>query len=290
MWLDWHWAVGFAVVLGVGGQAARWSTRGWVRTTGNFARETALVLALYTVWNYAGRLALVHVNEAFHHGHQVWDLERSLQFPSEVTFQQWFLPSRSIMRVLNTYYFVAHVPALILCLVWLFVFHRAQYPSLRTTMALTTGACLLVQLVAVAPPRMYPGLGFVDAGAMFGPSPYGKVGTGIADQLSAMPSVHVAWAAVVALAVIVAGTSRWRYWILAHPVLTVVAVTATANHWWLDGVVAVAILFACWGLDRAVRPLVAVGARRVRVAFAGPRPDPLVASLGPLDQPERVGA
>jgi len=129
-----------------------------------------------------------------------------------------------------------------------------HYPTLRTTLAVTTGACLLVQLLPVAPPRMYPGLGFVDAGAVFGPSVYGRVGTGISDQLSAMPSVHVAWAALVALAVIVAGTSRWRYWILAHPVLTVVAVTATANHWWLDGVAAVVILFAAWGLDRAVRP------------------------------------
>jgi hypothetical protein len=148
-----------------------------------------------------------------------------------------------------------------------FVMHRPSYPSLRTTLALTTGACLLVQLVPVAPPRMYPGLGFVDAGAVFGPSVYGKVGTGISDQLSAMPSVHVAWAAWVALAVIVAGTSRRRYWILAHPVLTVVAVTATANHWWLDGAVAVAILFAAWGVDRATRPAIA----RLR-SRAGPRP------------------
>jgi hypothetical protein len=104
---------------------------------------------------------------------------------------------------------------------------------------------------------MYPGLGFVDAGDLIGPSVYGKVGTGIADQLSAMPSVHVAWAALVALAVIAAGTSRWRYWILAHPVLTVVAVTATANHWWLDGVVGIVILFAAWYMDRAVRLAIA---------------------------------
>jgi hypothetical protein len=257
VWLDWHWAVGLAIVLGVGGLAARRSAVGWVRSAGAFARETALVLGLYAIWNYAGRLSLVHVNEAFTNGRWVWHTERALHLPSEVSFQKLLLPSATVMHFLNAYYAVLHVPALIACLVWLFVTHRDQYPSLRTTLALTTGACLLVQLVPVTPPRMYPGLGFVDAGAVFGPTVYGKVGTGISDQLSAMPSVHVAWASLVALAVIVAGTSRWRYWILAHPFLTIVAVTATANHWWLDGIVAIAILVASLGLDRSARSALA---------------------------------
>ena len=267
MWLDWHWAVGLAIGLGVAGIAARWSSIGWVRSAGAFARETALVLALYAVWNYAGRLSLVHVDEAFSHGRWVWRTEHWLHLPSEVSFQARLLPYPDVMRFLNAYYAVLHVPALLACLVWLFVTHRDQYPSVRTTLALTTGACLLVQFVPVAPPRMYPGLGFVDAGQVFGPTVYGKVGTGISDQLSAMPSVHVAWAALVALAVIVAGTSTWRYWILAHPFLTIVAVTATANHWWLDGIVAIAILFASFGLDRAAR----AGIARIR---ARPERDP----------------
>ncbi len=38
--------------------------------------------------------------------------------------------------------------------------------------------------------------------------------------------------------------SPWRWWVLAHPVLTILIVVATANHWWLDGVVAVALLAA----------------------------------------------
>jgi hypothetical protein len=223
------------------------------------------VLALYAVWNYAGRLALVHVKEAFENGRSIWDLEQALHLPSEASFEQAVLHSTALVRALNVYYAGAHVPVLVACLVWLFVRHRSQYPSMRTTLALTTGACLLVQLIPVAPPRMYPELGFVDAGAVYGPTVYGKVGTGISDQLSAMPSVHVAWAALIALAVIVASTSRWRYWILAHPVLTVVAVTATANHWWLDGVAALVILFAAWGVDR--------GARRAW-ALARARPQP----------------
>ncbi len=251
MWLEWRWAVALAVTLGAAGIAACWSPRPRIRAAGAFAREAALVLALYAIWNYAGKLSLVHVDEAFANGRWVRSLQQTLHLPSEASFQQRFLPYPNLMRALNAYYAFVHVPALIACLVWLFTWHREHYPSLRTTLAITTGVCLLVQLVPVAPPRMYPG--YVDAGQVFGPGVYGKVGTGIADQLSAMPSVHVAWAALVALAVIVASSSRWRWWILAHPILTVVAITATANHWWLDGIVATAILFAAWGVDRALR-------------------------------------
>jgi len=67
---------------------------------------------------------------------------------------------------------------------------------------------------------------------------YAAVGTPGPDQLSAMPSVHVAWALLVALGVLLFSTSRWRGLIVAHPVLTILAVVATGNHWWFDGIVA----------------------------------------------------
>ena len=286
MWLDWHWAVVFAAILGVAGIVAARSSNARIRGASAFARETALVLILYSIWQYAGRMSLVRVDEAFVNGRWVWDVERALHLPSEVSLEQALLPSAPIMQFLNLYYAAVHVPALIACLVWLFVTHRDQYPRVRTTLALTTFACLVIQLIPVAPPRMYPQLGFVDAAARYGQSVYGKVGTGIADQLSAMPSVHVAWAAIVALAVIVAGTGRWRYWILAHPILTVVAVTATANHWWLDGVAALVLLLVAWQVDRVTRAAFTRG----RAAPSGA--DPVLVDLthDPDATPEREPA
>ena len=52
---------------------------------------------------------------------------------------------------------------------------------------------LAIQFIPVAPPRMYPQFGFVDVARLFDQSVYGLLGQGISDQLSAMPSVHVAW-------------------------------------------------------------------------------------------------
>ena len=68
-----------------------------------------------------------------------------------------------------------------------------------------------------------------------------------------MPSLHVGWALLVGIVVVMASTSRWRWIVLAHPVLTITVVVVTANHWWLDGVVAAMLLAMSYGLDRWVR-------------------------------------
>jgi hypothetical protein len=84
---------------------------------------------------------------------------------------------------------------------------------------------------------------------------FGKSGPA---QLSAMPSVHVAWAVIIGVVVVIASTSRWRWIALAHPVWTMIVVVVTGNHYWLDGVVAIfvlalAVLFERWARERVTR-------------------------------------
>ena len=57
-----------------------------------------------------------------------------------------------------------------------------------------------------------------------------------------MPSVHVGWAILVAIAVIGTARTRWRWLILLYPALTTLVVVVTANHYWADGIVAAALL------------------------------------------------
>ena len=100
-----------------------------------------------------------------------------------------------------------------------------------------------------------PGLGFVDTALKYGQSVYGPGGGGIAGQLAAMPSIHVAWAAIIAWSPCTSACSRWRWLFVVHFVMTVFVVVATANHWWLDGIVALCIvalsLLAQAGIERA---------------------------------------
>jgi len=252
VWLPWPPAIAMALALWLAVWLTRATTDRRIVVARAFAGETALVLALYSLWRVAGTVSVWNVDGALGRGRWIWDLEQALHFPSELRLQQLVMDHPLWIQAANGYYAIAHVPAVIALLLWAFIRHRDRYPHLRNVLALLTGACLAVQLVAVAPPRMFPGLGFVDSGHLYGQSVYTAVGTGVSDQLSAMPSLHVGWAVLVGLTVVMVSTSRWRWLVLAHPVLTLIVVAATANHWWLDGVVAVAILAAAAVLDRRV--------------------------------------
>ena len=71
-------------------------------------------------------------------------------------------------------------------------------PEARNVILLATFACLAVQLIPVAPPRLIPGHVVVDTPLLYGQSVYGPIGQGFSDQYSAMPSVHIAWSSAVA--------------------------------------------------------------------------------------------
>jgi PAP2 superfamily len=218
-----------------------------------FAGETALVLGLFALWQLAGSFAVAGTEGALTRARWIWNTERAIHIPSEAGLQRAFLPHPLVVQGLNLYYASLHFPVLIGCLIWLFVWHRRQYRHVRATLVLFTAACLLVQFIPVAPPRMLAGDGMVDTGMRYGQSVYGSVGGFNADQLSAMPSVHVGWALLVALAVVQVSRSRWRWLALAYPALTVLAVVVTANHFWLDGLVAALLLALVLLVQRAVR-------------------------------------
>ena len=238
--------------------------RSWQRAVATFARELALVLSLYTIWILAGRLSEIRVDEGLANGRWVHHAQQWLHLPSETHLQNWLIDHAWVARFTNGYYAIVHAPAMMITLLWLFLTHRERYSRWRTVLAITTFACLAIQFVPVAPPRMYPQFGFLDVARLFDQSVYGPIGQGISDQLSAMPSVHVAWALWVAVVVIDAAETPWRWLVVLHPIATVFAVVATSNHWWGDGILAGVLLALAIVVDSGVRRLVA--ARRTRRA------------------------
>jgi hypothetical protein len=249
VWLGWQPAVVVAAVLATFGLALR-ETDGRRRLLGVVAREAGLVFALYAVWRFVMRLRSTELVDGLANGRWIWEVEQALRIGNEAAIEQWVLGYPWLMRTANVFYATVHVPALICFLVWLFALHRTRYPRLRNTVAAVTGICLVLHFTPVAPPRMYPDLGFVDAARAFGQSVYGPVGQGISNQVSALPSLHAAWALIVAFGVVTVSSSRWRWWIVAHPVLTMFVIVATANHWWLDAVAAAVILAVVVGVQR----------------------------------------
>jgi hypothetical protein len=220
--------------------------------------EIAIVIGLYGFWQLAGSLSTVDLSRGVERGQHLWNLERDLHLPSEKSIQAFFLPHEWFIKFLNLYYVLAHYNVLLIMLAWLFWRHRVRYREARTTIGLATFACLAVQLIPVAPPRLIPGHGIVDTAIRYGQSVYGPVGQGFSDQYSAMPSVHIAWSSAVAFFVWRSTKSRWRILGPAHALLTWTVVLVTGNHYWLDGFVAIAILalsfwtvrLVTWGVSR----------------------------------------
>lgn len=264
--LTWQHAGELSGALALGSAGLRSVPQKHVRMIAPFAFEAAILALLYALWQLAGEWSVTGMTDALHRARWIIRAEHDALLPSERSVQHLILGHPLLVQGANLYYASMHFTMMFVFLIWLFVRHRDQYRPVRATMAWATLVCLLIQLIPVAPPRMLPG--FVDTALRYDQSVYSNGFA--ADQLSAMPSVHVAWAVVVGYYAVKLSTSRWRYIAVVHTGLTVFVVVATANHWWLDGIVATTVLVVCawarYGAARAVRAAVA------RVRTGGPTP------------------
>ena len=218
--------------------------------------------------------------KAMENAARLWEFQRSW-LPSEVEFQQWALGWEHTAFLANLYYVGMHFPGTTLLLVWLYLRHRSSYSRVRNELVLLTGAGLAVHvLFPLAPPRL-AGIGAVDTMLTVGPSAYPPTADGIANQYAAMPSLHVGWAILVAVAVVRVSRSRWRWVVAMHAPVTVLVVV-TANHYWTDGLVAAVLLAGAMAGAAAIERARRSGADDAPEAPgpagpgrpAGDRPDP----------------
>jgi len=226
--------------------------------------ELALVAVLFEAYRL-GRL-LARGDEVSAREHAVWlhDFEGLLRLPSEAGLQA--LVPDPVLHLANVYYVSVHFPLMVAFLVWGYLFRpREQYVWARNLLIALTGTALVVHIVfPLAPPRMFPQWGFVDTMAAFGPNAYAGASGDLVNQFAAMPSLHVGWAALIAYVLHRTGP-RWLAVVAAaHVVVTVVVVAVTANHYWLDGIVALALLAVATRIVGPPTPSGAAGRREPR--------------------------
>lgn len=257
--------------------------------------ELLLVAGLLLAYRF-GRLVVAHPRTvAVGNATQLIAWERALRLPNELLVQHALLDSATVTRLANIYYVSVHFPLTAAFLVWLFVRSRSQYYEIRTAMALLTGFALVIHAVfPLAPARMLHGFGFVDTAAVYGPSVYASSPETdrVTNQFAAMPSLHFGWAVMVALGFVRVGRSPLRWLWIAHPVVTLLVIVGTGNHYWADAVVASVLLVlaqtvaGAWtSVNRGPRPI-AIQAGRAPVDVLCPRQDqcaggPLQAVVSP---------
>ncbi|MEU4393225.1 phosphatase PAP2 family protein [Kribbella sp. NPDC023855] len=206
-------------------------------------RELALLAVLFGAYNLGRLISAQHAGAAFGNADALRHLQALLGLPSEAQVQNLALQIPGLAEAANRYYASVHFPLTAIVLGWLLIRRPAEYSRARWALASLTGLALIGHLVfPLAPPRMFPQYGWIDTAQLLGQSVYSAdAESGLANQFAAMPSLHVGWAFMVAVFLIRTTSSRWRWLWIAHPVLTFAVVVVTANHYWLDGLIAIGL-------------------------------------------------
>jgi hypothetical protein len=234
--------------LGAGDSSPCHSTASWWRRRygAPLLGELVLVSLLFVLYRQIRLFTRDDFRDAFAHAREVLSIEHALGLSLEDNLQRLVLANRATVWFFNHYYAYAHFVPTVVVLAWLFPRHETVYRWMRWMLVLVTFPALIIHVAyPLAPPRMMPG--FVDTMMRFGPQIYGRSRVaGLANQIAAMPSLHFGWSIIVAAAVVKASGWRWRRLVLLHPITMALAIVGTANHWWLDAMIAGVLVGMAW--------------------------------------------
>jgi hypothetical protein len=228
-----------AVPIQSSGSSAALGQIGTLARTHMRSRWWVELLAIgWLLWLYDAttNLAPLRLSVALGNARGVLHLERVLHIDPELTLDRWLAAHHTLGLILSDYYDNAHFVVTLGILGWLWWRRADIYRPLRNSLVLVNVLGFIVfWCFPVAPPRMLDG--FIDVVASthaFGSWHTGPLASQ-ANQVAAMPSLHMAWAVWCTLALWRASRRAWvRVLAIAYPCLTALAVLATGNHFVLD--------------------------------------------------------
>jgi len=243
-----HWPVHLAVHW-PGPHSRHWPVHIAAATWRRLIRELVLIAALAVIYEEIRDHMVQAGAAAASHALLVVSAEQSLGLFHERAVQEAILGSDTVTDAFNAYYGGTHFLVPILVLAWLMFRHPAHYARARTALAAITGlAFIAFWLFPVAPPRLLPArFGIVDTLVAGSGHVESALLSAAGDQYASMPSVHVAWAVWCALAVYpVARHWTVRVLAIAYPLMTVLVVVATGNHYFLDVIAGALLACVTW--------------------------------------------
>ncbi|WP_432197447.1 bifunctional glycosyltransferase 87/phosphatase PAP2 family protein [Streptomyces sp. bgisy027] len=192
--------------------------------------------------NAAGRVT------AEEHGEEIHSVERALGIDIEHWANHAVVQVDWLRSFFDFYYESFHFGVPLAILAVLYWRRPVDYRWARTAIGFATVFALIgFWLYPLAPPRLMPGLGFIDT--VHGPQDftqpdYGTL-TELTNQYAAMPSLHFGWSLWCGLVVLILAPRWWMKALgLLHPLFTVTAIVVTGNHWVLDAVGGAAVVGA----------------------------------------------
>jgi hypothetical protein len=198
--------------------------------------EVATLIALYAVYELVRGQGHATVAAARAHTDWVVGLERHLHVFGERAVQHAANAVPGAPTVLGIAYIALHFLGTTAFLVWLYRTHRDRFPLVRNTMIAATGIALTLYVVfPVAPPRL-AALGFVDT-----VSHSAKVNLSsdllgsLYNPFAAVPSLHFGYALIVGVTIATLARRTFvRALALSYPLVMLVVIVATGNHFFFD--------------------------------------------------------
>lgn len=214
--------------------------------------EILVVLLLLRVYDMVRARAEVRRGPAIDHGQAILGVEHFLRIDVELAANLWVSSHQVLSLAASHFYQFTHVTVTLSVLGWCWLRHPGQYrPARNALVGINLIGLAVFFLFPVAPPRLLPTGGFVDAVAVagFGTTHGGPIP---ADQYGAMPSLHLAWAVwATVIAIRMLPATRLRYLCWLYPSLVTVVVVVTANHYLLDVAAGAAVVFVALALAEA---------------------------------------
>jgi hypothetical protein len=231
--------------------------------------EVLVVVILVKVYDIIRSLAATREAEALSHGWSILSLESPLDLNFDLTLNRWLIRSDLLTDLAGYWYQFAHLSVTMSVLACCFRFRPDIYRRARNSLVLVNVVGLIVfWLYPVAPPRLLPGSGFVDTTAAFWQEAARQVS---ANEFSALPSLHLAWATWSVL--VARQLLRNRPWprrlAPVHAVITALVVVATANHYVIDVMTGISVCLLSAMATGLIGPL-----RRTPVTAQAPAPEP----------------
>ena len=199
-----------------------------------FFREAVILMLAYFAY-YMGRSLAGNAQPAFENARYLMTLEASIGLFKEMSVQSALLSYDAVVHVFNIIYFYGHWPTIVAFAVVMFVVKPHVYTITRNAF-LMSGAIALIFFVLfpVAPPRLAT-FGIVDTLSMTVPLKYDD--SPLVNPYAALPSLHVGWALLIGLGLLLATKKLWlRIIALMIAPAMLAATVITGNHYIVDGI------------------------------------------------------
>jgi PAP2 superfamily len=237
--------------------SGRWLPNGWL----DAIRQLVLFAGAYYLYRIVRGFVDGQAGLAFENARNLVHFERSLGLFFEPGLQAWARGEHWLLTIANWMYVNSHFVVTTTFLIWLYIARNYAYYYVRNMFMVAMGLALAGYLVyPTAPPRFLPEWGFTDTVAAFVGDGAEHTAGALYNPFAAVPSMHVAFALMIAVPAIFLVRSRILKAVWAvYPAVVTLVVMVTANHFWMDA---------------ALGALVAVAsASAASYAFARARPD-----------------